>query len=54
LFSSAFVRAVDRFYDDAGVGTPPALQSIVPAIPDTTNGHAATLEDAKRNFATIG
>jgi hypothetical protein len=47
---------VGRIYEDASGSTPPGMRwfwsitEIVPATPDVTNGHAATLDQAKARF----
>jgi hypothetical protein len=49
-------KVVGRTYEDASASTPPELRwfwsvtAIVPAIPNRTNGHASTLEEAKAGF----
>jgi hypothetical protein len=49
-------KVVGRIYDQGSAGTPPELHwfwsitSIVPAVPNITNGHAATLDEAKTKF----
>jgi hypothetical protein len=53
-------KAVGRIYEDASASTPPELRrlwsvtAIVPAIPNVTNGYAATLDEAKASFARHG
>ena len=49
-------KVVGRIYKDASASTPPELRwfwsitEIVPAVPTITNGHAATLDEAKARF----
>jgi hypothetical protein len=48
-------RVVGRIYEQGGVGTPPDMRwfwsvMIVPAVPNVTYGHAATLDEAKAKF----
>jgi hypothetical protein len=49
-------KVVGRIYEDADLSTPPELRwfwsvtAIVPAVPNITNGHAATLDEAKAKF----
>jgi hypothetical protein len=49
-------KVVGRIYEEASAGTPPELRwfssitEIVPAVPNITNGHAATLNEAKARF----
>jgi hypothetical protein len=49
-------KAVGRIYEDADLSTPPDLRwfwsvtEIVPAVPNGTYGHAATLDEAKAKF----
>jgi hypothetical protein len=46
-------KVVGRIYEDASASTAPELRwfwsitAIVPAVPNVTNGHAATLDEAK-------
>jgi hypothetical protein len=53
-------KVVGRIYEDGSASTPPELRwfwsvtAIVPAIPNSTNGHAATLEEAKAKFRRVG
>jgi hypothetical protein len=52
-------KVVGRIYEDASASTPPELRSfwsiteIVPAVPNVTNGHAATLDEAKAKFREV-
>jgi hypothetical protein len=49
-------KLIGRIYEDAHLSTPPELRwfwsvtAIVPAVPNVTNGHAATLDEAKAKF----
>jgi hypothetical protein len=49
-------KVIGRIYEDASASTPPELRwlrsvtAIVPAIPNRTNGHAPTLDEAKAKF----
>ena len=49
-------KVVGRIYEDATASTSPELRwfwsvtAIVPAIPNRTNGHAPTLDEAKAKF----
>ena len=49
-------KAIGRIYEGADLGTPPELRwfwsvtAIVPAIPNVTNGHAGTREEAMTKF----
>jgi len=49
-------KAVGRIYEKGGVGSPPDMRwfwsvtEIVPAVPNGTYGHAATLDEAKAKF----
>ena len=49
-------KVVGRIYEDASASTPPELRwfwsitEIVPAVPNGTNGHAPTLDEAKAKF----
>jgi hypothetical protein len=49
-------KVVGRIYEDASASTPPEMRwfwsvtSIVPAVPNGTYGHAATLDEAKAKF----
>jgi hypothetical protein len=52
-------KVVGRIYEDASASTPPELRwswsitEIVPAVPNMTNGHAATLDEAKAKFRAV-
>jgi hypothetical protein len=49
-------KVIGRIYEDASASTPPdmrwfwSITEIVPAMPNMTNGHAATLDEAKAKF----
>jgi hypothetical protein len=48
---SPTTKVVGRLYEDAHRSTPPELRwfwstPVMPAVPNRTNGHAATLEDS--------
>jgi hypothetical protein len=49
-------KVVGRIYEDGSTSTPPELRwlwsvtEIVPAVPNRTNGHAPTLDEAKARF----
>jgi hypothetical protein len=49
-------KVIGRIYEDGSASTPPELRwlwsvtAVVPAIPNVTNGHAATLDEAKAKF----
>jgi hypothetical protein len=49
-------KVVGRIYEDASASTPPEMRwfwsvtAIVPAIPNVTNGHAPTIDEAKAKF----
>ena len=49
-------KVVGRIYEDGSASTPPdmrwfwSITAIVPAVPNVTNGHAATLDEAKAKF----
>jgi hypothetical protein len=49
-------KAVGRIYEDASASTPPDMRwfwsifEIVPAVPNVTNGHVPTLDEAKAKF----
>jgi hypothetical protein len=53
-------KSVGRIYEDASASTTPELRwfwsvtANVPAIPNVTNGYAATLDEAKASFARHG
>jgi hypothetical protein len=52
-------KVVGRIYEDAHLSTPPELRwfwsvtAIVPAIPNRTNGHPTTREEAMAAFAML-
>jgi hypothetical protein len=56
LWRAGVGKAVGRIYEDASASTTPELRwfwsvtAIVPAVPNVTNGHAATLDEAKAKF----
>jgi hypothetical protein len=49
-------KVVGRIYEDAPASTPAdmrwfwSITEIVPAVPNVTNGHAPTLDEAKAKF----
>jgi hypothetical protein len=49
-------KVVGRIYEDASASTPPELRwfwsitEIAPAVPNRTNGHASTREEAMAKF----
>ena len=50
-------KVIGRIYEDASASTPPELRwfwsvtaILPPAIPNKTNGHARTLDEAKAKF----
>jgi len=49
-------KVVGRIYEDASASTPPdmrwfwSITAIVPAVPNLTNGYAATREEAMAKF----
>jgi hypothetical protein len=51
-------KVIGCIYEEPSASTPPDMRwfwsvtAIVPAIPNKTNGHAATLDEAKAKFRT--